>query len=69
MCAYYFEHNSILCTFADMRKRKTLEITSKVLLFYKKQAGKTLSESAKSLMERDLELIASGKLVAKNANP
>lgn len=51
-----------------MKKRKTLEITSKVLLFYKKQAGKTLSESAKSLMERDLELIANGaKLESKKS--
>jgi hypothetical protein len=49
-----------------MKKRKTIEVANKVLLFYKKQASKTIDQSAKSLMERDLTLIAQGhKLMPK----
>ena len=53
-----------------MKIRKTLDIERKALLYYRKQAAKTATESAKSLMEKDLLLIAQGhKLVPKNANP
>ena len=50
--------------------RKTIDVPHKVVVHYKKQAAKTATESAKSLMEKDVLLIAQGhKLVPKNANP
>jgi hypothetical protein len=51
-----------------MKKRKTIEVANKVLLFYKKQASKTIDQSAKSLMERDLTLIAQGHKIMPKAN-
>ena len=50
-----------------MKIRKTLDIERKALLYYRKQAAKTTNESPKSLMEKDLLLIANGaKIISKN---
>jgi len=51
-----------------MKKRKTIEISNKVLIFYKKQAAKTVDQSPKSLMERDLTLIAQGHKIMPKKN-